>query len=181
VSGADINDPQVIRDFRAQLAKFAQVCANALGARAGELGRMHEWLRGEQLPHWKHQAFKREEAYQNARRLWLQAESDVAGSPGSRGPKKPSSYEEKLEMDKARRLRDEAEEKLANVKRWVARLDHEAGPLIQSCHSRALELEEKCRGALLQLDRMAERVQDYLDLPSASLAPPAPAPREGGA
>lgn len=172
MTAARVTGPEVIDGFRPHLATFLKACTAALGARAGELGRLHDWLRGEQLPHWKRETIRREEAYQEARRLWLQAQADVAAGSDGRGPGRAGSHEERLAMDQARRRRDEAEEKLAQVKRWVMRLDQEGGPLVQECLVHDLELRERCTRALTQLERMADRVQDYLDIPSATGAPP---------
>ena len=194
MSRADISGPEVIRGFRANLHAFAATTAAVLGSHGNDLRRTYDWLRSEQLPHWKRLALRREELYQNARRLWLQAEDEVAASATSRGPGKPSSLEERIDMDKARRLRDEAEEKLALIRRWVARLDHEAGPLIAQCQGHGLDLHERCSKALATLDRLADRLQSYLDLPTSTGAglprsagpgapssdPPAPGAAPGG-
>jgi hypothetical protein len=168
MTSANISDPEVIRTFRAHLAVFLKMCSAALGSRASELNRTRDWLRGEQLMHWKNQAMRREEAYQNARRLWLEAEAAVTEGMHGRGPGKPSSIEERIDMDRARRRRDEAEEKLALVRRWLVRLDQEGEPLMHACQGHDFDLRERGALALAQLDRLAERVQTYLDLPASA-------------
>jgi hypothetical protein len=176
VSAANVQDPQVIRELREQLATFLRAAAAALGGRANELARMRDWLRGEQQSQWKRELVKREEAFQVARRQWLEAEAEVTNPMNSRGPRRASSMEERVVMDRARRRRDEAEEKLATVRRCLIRLDQECEPLVQQCQSIDLALRDLGDKALHRLERMADRVQDYLDAATApALAPMAPA------
>ncbi len=181
MTSANISDPEVIRTFRTQLASFLKLCSAALSARASELNRTRDWLRGEQLPYWKGQSFRREEAFQNARRQWLEAEAAVTEGMRSRGPGKPSSIEERIEMDRARRRRDEADEKLALVKRWLVRLDQEGEPLMHQCQGHDFDLRDRGVAALGQLQRLAERVQTYLDLPTGGGVGMPPPPGAGGA
>jgi len=116
---------------------------------------------------------KREEVYQVARRQFLSAEAEVVNAAHTRGPSRASSMEERIVMDKARRRRDEAEEKLATVKRSLIRIDQECEPLVQTCQSIDLALRDMGEKALNRLERMADRVQEYLDITTA--APLAPA------
>jgi len=173
MSSANLNDPQVIRDLREHFAHFLRSAGAALGGRANELSRMRDWLRGEQLATWKREVVKREEVYQVARRQFLSAEAEVVNAAHTRGPSRASSMEERIVMDKARRRRDEAEEKLATVKRSLIRIDQECEPLVQTCQSIDLALRDMGEKALNRLERMADRVQEYLDITTA--APLAPA------
>ncbi len=170
MSGANISDPEVIRIFRRRLAAFQQTCSAALGGSAGDFVRVQDWLQSDQQGHWKKQIAKREELYQAARRTWLDAEAEVRASHNSRGIDKQSSMEERLLMERARRSRDEAEEKLAVVRRWLIRLGQECGPLIHQCRDHDLALHDMSDKAVARLDQLADRVETYLALPS-SIAP----------
>lgn len=187
MSGANIADPEVIRIFRRRLLAFQQTCTAALGGSAGDFVRVQDWLQSDQQGYWKKQIGKREELYQAARRTWLDAEAEVRASHNSRGIDKQSSMEERLLMERARRSRDEAEEKLAIVRRWLIRLGQECGPLIHQCRDHDLALHDMSAKAVARLDQLADRVETYLDLPSstAPLAPSSPAasesPSTGGA
>jgi hypothetical protein len=168
MSSANISDPQIIRDFRARMTTFMEICESALSGSASELSRVRDWLRADQQSFWKKQVIKREEVYQTARRLWLEAEGDASGGINKRAPAKPSSMEERITMDRARRHRDEAEEKLTLVRRWLLRLDQDGEPLVHQCQSHDLSLRDQCRHAIAQLDRLADQVHAYLDLPATT-------------
>ncbi len=172
MSGIDLIDPEVIRTFRARLAVFVGICGSALGSRASELNRTRDWLRGEQLPHWRRQLIRREELFQQARRAWLDAESEVSDQMSTRGPRKPSSIEERVAMERARRLRDEADERLETIRRWLLRLDQDGDPLLLACQGHECDLRDRGVRALARLDALSERVDDYLAIATTTPAPP---------
>ena len=161
MSAADLSDPEVIRGFRQQLAGFLANTAAAISGSDREVTRVLDWLRSDQQAHWKRQIRVREEAYQAARRVWLDAESEVRASHNSRGVERQSSIEERLAMDKARRSRDEAEERLALVRRWLIRLEQECAPLVHQCRDHDLSLRDLGGRAVRELDRLAERIDAY--------------------
>ena len=161
MSGADISDPEAIRIFRFQLNKFLQSCATALSGSDTELGKVTDWLRVEQQAHWKKQIRVREEAYQEARRVWLAAENDVKYGQNSRGPAKHSSIDERVMMDKARRKRDEAEERLALVRKWLLKVEQDGAPLVHQCTDHDLALRDLGNKALAQLDRLSAALDTY--------------------
>jgi hypothetical protein len=165
---ADLRDPGVLRDL-ANAGQAAQSnIGNALDAAVAELARVLEWLRGEQLAHWKRQLARREECFQEAKRAWIAAEGEVRRAPHSRGPAKHSSWDERKAMDKARAARDEADEKLVAVRRWILRLEQEGHPLALACRSHHLALREQSQAVQQRLRSMSEAVHDYL---AATLPP----------
>lgn len=165
MSRADLADVQVIRDFRLKLAAFVQATGASLGGSDADLRRVQDWMQGEQLPHWKRQLREREDAYQSARRAWLEAENDVRGGMNSRGPQKPSSTEERVLMQKALRRRDEAEEKLASIKRWMIRIEQDCSPLLHQCRDHDLALRELGERALTKLDQLSTDIDTYTSSP----------------
>jgi hypothetical protein len=161
MSGANIADAGVIRDFRHKLAGFVTATGAALGGSDADLRRVQEWMQQEQLPHWKRQLRDREDAFQQARRAWLEAENEVRGGMNSRGPQKPSSTEERVAMQKAQRSRDEAEEKLAHIRRWILRIEQDCSPLLHQCRDHDLALRELGERALAKLDKLANEIDTY--------------------
>ena len=161
MSRADLADAQVIRDFRLKLAAFVKATGASLGGSDADLRRVQDWMQGEQLPFWKRQLREREDVYQHARRAWLEAENDVRGGMNSRGPQKPSSTDERLVMQKALRRRDEAEEKLASIKRWMIRIEQDCSPLLHQCRDHDLALREMGERALTKLSQLATDIDTY--------------------
>ena len=164
MSGADLSDPAVIAAFRVRLIAFLQSGASAIGGGANDLSRALDWLRGEQLAHWKRLLREREEVYQAARRVWSDAEADVRTSGQTRGPRKDSSFEERLTMDKARKRRDEAEEKMEAIRRCLIRLERDGAGLVHRCRGHDLALQHKGAKAVARLDQLLEKVGDYLSV-----------------
>ncbi len=176
MSSADVRDPQVLHDFRMALARFRKTCDSSLGGHATELARVKDFLRTDLAPHWKRQVNQREEAYQAARRAFLEAEGDIRDAATRRGAAgKQSSIDERIAMDKARRRREEAEEKIVLIGKSMLRLDKEGDALVAQCNGHQLELSEVLAGAISRLDQMHDRILDYLDAsrPSGAAAPSA--------
>ena len=143
---------------------------------------MKDQLRGETLQHWKRQVVRREEEYQAARRIFLEVESDMRDAERRRGPAKQSSVDERVAMDKARRRREEAEEKVAAILRWLVRLDHDGAALSAQCLGHQLDLRELCQRGLHRLDLLYDRVSTYLDAAArgaSEAAGPAATPSAG--
>ena len=172
MSSADVRDPLVIHDFRMALARFRKTCDSSLGGHATELARVKDLLRTDLAPHWKRQVTSREEAYQAARRAYLEAEGDIRDSESRRGAAgKQSSIDERIAMDKARRRREEAEEKVVHIGKCIMRLDKEGDALIAQCNSHQLALSEVLSSAISRLDQMHDRILDYLDASKAGSGP----------
>jgi hypothetical protein len=165
---ADLSDPGVIRAFRASLARFQQRVESALDGAPAQLGKTQEMLRLELGPYWKKELSRRQEAYSEARRRWLEAEEDVRAN-GRRGAiDKASTADERREMNKALRRCEEAEGKLAEVKTWLARLDGDGKDLLARVRDHQLTLHDLSRGAVIKLDQMATLVDEYLQRPGGT-------------
>ncbi|HYE05820.1 MAG TPA: hypothetical protein VEL07_09925 [Planctomycetota bacterium] len=168
MSGVDLARHDVIRDFRAQLARFLHAGATALGGAGGELHRVRDWLWSVQRPYWRNQLRHRHEAYVVARRAWLDAEVEVRQAAGGRGARRQDATEERFAMERARRARDQAEERVATVRAWLARLERDGAPLAHACQGHDLALARAGAQALAQLERLAAHVDAYLALPASA-------------
>ena len=163
MSTARLSDPELLRTFRSRFAEILAEGHAALGGGGNDVVRIEDWLRSDQQAYWKRQIRDREEAYQTARREWLVAEAEV-NAPTSRGPRRERSIEERLAMDKARRRRDEAEEKLEVVRKWLLRIERDCAPLVHVCRSSDLALHELGAKADRRLGELIAGVEEYLAL-----------------
>jgi hypothetical protein len=153
---ANISSPDVIKRFRSHFVKFDETCRNALESIHSDVGRVQDWLRREQATHWKHQLRKREDMVEKARREYMQARHD-------RGPtRKQSCVDEKKALERAMKLKEEAEEKLRAVKKWTMTIDHKAGKALGPCVSLSSTLSKLTPKALARLDQMLDSLDDYL-------------------
>lgn len=176
--GADVRDPEALTELRLAFARFLRTCDGALGGYTSELARVRELLRSEVLTHWRRQVTKHEEVFQEARRQYLEAEQDMRDAEHRRGAAgKQSAIDERLVMDRARRRREEAEAKLALTRTWLLRLDRDGEAAASVCQAQVLGLRERTAEAIARLERLHERLMDYLDIShgSAAMATPAPA------
>src|SRR5438445_7546515 len=109
---------EALEEFRAALDHFVEIGKDALGANDMEVQRAAGWL-DEQLKHWQKELRVRQEelivAKNNLRRRQM---IKFNGRP-------PDCTEQEEAFEKAQRRLREAEEKLANCKRWAPLLQRE--------------------------------------------------------
>ena len=165
---ADLADPAIIREFRQRLARFQQQVAAAMDGAPTALERAIDQLRNELAPRWKKELGRRQELYTEARRKWVEAEEEVRAG-GRRGQvDRTSAADEQRDMNKAQRRCEEAEEKLKLIRTWLFRLDGDGKDLLAHCRDHDLALQDLTGKALVQLDRLADRVDDYLQRGASS-------------
>ena len=155
-SAANISSPDVIRKFRSQFVTFDSDCRRALEGARSDVSRIQEWLRREQLSFWQKELRRREELTEQARRDYLSA----CHRDGFAG--KQSSVDEKKALDRALRLKAEAEQKLRAVKRWLLHIEREATNISGACLSLSAMLDTATPQALARLDEMLDRLDEYL-------------------
>ena len=159
---ANLADPALIRDFRARLLRFRQLADATMAGAPTVLERSLDHLRSDLTPRWKKELGRRQELYTEARRRYLEAEADVKAN-GRRGAvDRTSAADEQRGMNRARRRCEEAEEKLALIRTWQTRLEGDGKDLLARCRDHDLAIQELSGKALAQLDRLADRVDDYL-------------------
>ena len=153
---ANISSPDVIRKFRSQFVAFDSEARRALESSRSDTSGVQEWLRREQLAYWQRTLRKREELVEQARRDYLNA-SHQDGFAG-----KQSSVDEKKALERALRLKAEAEQKLRAVKRWLMHIEREVANVSGACLCLAAMLDTTTPQALARLDGMLDRLDEYL-------------------
>lgn len=162
---AHIDSPDVLKHFRERFVKFDAECRQALSSVAGDVSQVSEWLRREQLAHWKRELQRRDEKVLQARLDYIRATQE------DKYHRKVSGVDEKKALEKAMRMKQEAEQKIEKVKKWILTLDQKTSKLLLPCASFASHLERTTPVALGRLDRMMDKLDDYLR--------PSAAPQEG--
>ncbi|HAT10076.1 MAG TPA: hypothetical protein DCS97_05680 [Planctomycetes bacterium] len=162
MAAADLADPTIIRDFRLRVLRFQQQVAGALASAPNVLSRTQETLRLELAPRWKKELLRRQDAYAEARRKWLDAENEVRAK-GQRGQvERASSIDERRDMLKAQRRCEEVEAKLAAIVKWTARLDGDGKDLLARCRDHDQAIHDQSLKASAQLERLLDRIDEYL-------------------
>lgn len=152
---ARIDSPEVIREFRKRFVTFDQAARQSLQGVDSDLKSTLSWLGTEQRMHWKQQVRKREEAVNLALRELNQCRM------GTSYGKKSSCIDEQKALEKARRLKEEAERKIEVVTRWTHLLQQKAGKLRGPCIALSILLDGLTPRALARLDRMLDNLEEY--------------------
>ena len=162
-----VEEFEVFGQFRAALLKFAQAADSALTNVEAEISSTRTWLENEQRTYWENQLRKRTEAVSKARDAVRQKKlyKDVAGHT-------PNAIEEEKALRKCMLACEEAQQKIEAVRKWVPRLEREAGLYRGGVAHLSRTLSDDIPRAVALLDRLAATLEQYVQIE----APAAPAP-----
>src|SRR5688500_13550440 len=117
---ARVESIEAIANFKRALYKFAEAANSALTDAEADVVGVHRWLEPAQRVHWQNNVRKAtervargEEALRHKRIF-----KDASG-------RTPSAVDEEKALAKAKRMKEHAEEKLENVRRYTPRLARE--------------------------------------------------------
>ena len=170
---ARVDSVEALKAFRIALCKFAETVRIGLSEAESELHRTAIWLRQDQQTYWKGQVQKRRELVTRAK-IALAQKRDQKTPLGGRY----SCVDEERALAAAVRRFEEAEQKLANVRRWMRQLDEEAFNYKGVTQGLQEAVDHGIPVALAQLDTMLEALGAYLSLvtPVSESVSPATAP-----
>jgi hypothetical protein len=170
---ADVRSIDALREWHAALATYSAGLADALAGVDMEIRRAHDWL-GEQLSRWQNAVRECEEEVVQAK-----AELSARKFPGWDGREPDTTVQEKA-VRKAKAKKEHAEDQVALVRSWMARLPK----LVDEAYtgpSRRLGnmLEADLPKALAALVRQVGALDSYAGVrpdfaPGPSLSAPAP-------
>ena len=161
---AYIDSPDVIKELRRHYTAFDQAARNALMGCSSDVRSTVEWLKTEQRSYWSAQLRKRDEELNAA-----QSEHSQAKWASGRGDLRTSGVEELRALQRAKRRKEEVEQKLQVIQRWAGLLDPQVRKLMGPVHALSILLDKNTPRILARLDQMLENLQEYLR----------PAPTEG--
>lgn len=174
---ANVRSVEAIHDFKVAMTNFAEDARNALSATEMEVRRTRDWLQREQLGYWQAQVKRCNEQLSTARTELHRRRLSQQGSDAV------SDADQKENVRIAQRRLEEAEQKVALVKRWVPILDH----AITEYHASSQPLGDRLTGAMMNslalLQRTVVTLESYAAMvaPSAEPAPASPGPRSSPA
>lgn len=164
---ARIDDIEALKLFRRALWKFAETANVALGDAESEVQRVLLWLETEQRSYWEHQLRLRYEAVMKAKDA-LRQKKLFKDSTG----KYPSAVDEEKAVALAQRRLEEAEQKVAAIRRYIPRLQRELQLYKGSVQRFATTVQVDVPSAVHTLDRVTSKLEEYVAL---SLEVPEPA------
>jgi hypothetical protein len=170
---ARIDDIESLKLFRRALWKFAETANVALGDAESEMQRVLLWLETEQRSYWQHQHRLRQDALMKAKDA-LRQKKLFKDSTG----KYPSAVDEEKAVALAQRKLDEAEQKIAAIRRYVPLLRREIQMYKGSVQRFATTVQVDVPSAVHTLDRVTAKLEEYVAL---SLQPDGPAAAGAGA
>ncbi len=162
---ARVESIEKLKDLRVALVVFIDSARAGLLEAEAEIQRADMWLKNDQLRYWKSQIMTRNEMVTRAKIALSQKKLTHTPLGGHY-----SCVDEEKALQLARRRLEEAETKLANVKRWGRRLDEEVFEYKGQVQSLARTIESDLPGAAIELDRMIEALGSYARLQAAASA-----------
>jgi hypothetical protein len=148
---ARIDSPDLIKDFRNRFIVFDSECKRALDGIRSDVTRTVAWLKSEQTSYWKQQYRKREEMLRRAKEAYRQA----------RFGNDRSCIDEQKAVKKAERMRDEAEQKIRLVRKWIQQIESKSGPMLGPCMRLSSQLADLAPKGVARLDTMIDSLDAY--------------------
>ena len=169
--GARVESVEVMRGLKVALLKFQEAASTALGDAESEMGRMMMWLTTEQDSHWRHQIRKREEIVMRCKEAVRMKKifKDATG-------RQQSAIEEEKALKLAMRNLEEAQQKLAAVRKWARVLPKEIELYKGSVQRFATTVQSEIPVAAGHLEKLASKLDAYVSL---RVAEPAGASGDG--
>lgn len=163
---AKVESIEALAAFRGSLCKFSESVEGGLQEAESELQRTTSWLKNEQLGYWKDQIRKRAEWVLQAKHA-LNRKKLYKTPTGGRY----STVDEEKALKIAKMRHEESEQKFANVRRWMGRLEKEV--ILYKGQVNALR-QAAATGipkAVAHLDRLVGSLEAYVSLTAPDSAP----------
>ncbi len=158
-SGAGVYDFDALDQFRVAMLLFREEALQALDEAALHAAKTTEWLKGEQVNHWRAEIRAREDRLVEAKLDLHRARSATIDPQHT-----PSCLQEQKAVERALRELDVARAALEAVRRWIPVVERAAdefrthiAPLVNDLNS------ENARWAMF-LRHLVQRLHEYLDI-----------------
>lgn len=157
---AQITSVEAIEAFRAELILYLSRARPALEEVSGEIVRARVWLQNDQRRFWENELRLRSKKLEQAQQELLNA--------------RLSSFQEstslqQMAVNRWKRAVEEAEQKLAKLKKWDRELDSRAEPLVKQVEQLHNFLSGEMPKAIAHLAQTVKTLEAYADV-----APPPP-------
>jgi len=169
MSEARVESIDAIKAFRRAWLKFAEVANVALTEAEADAHETFRWLETEQRSFWANQVRKStdlvsrcEEALRHKRIF-----KDAAG-------RTPSAVDEEKALARAKRMKETAEEKLENVRRYTPRVGREIMLFKGQIQRLATFLGADIPTAAAKLDKITDTLERYVALQGSETSPITP-------
>lgn len=151
---ARVGSIDALEAFRAGLIRYTERARRALDDVTGEVRRTRGWLETEQRQKWENE-------YRRRARALEQAEQELYSARMS--SLKNDKSAQQMAVNKARRRLQEAEEKLAVIKRWRQAYDQRVEALSKQLESLHDTLSRQMPKGVVALTNSIRLLQDYAE------------------
>jgi hypothetical protein len=160
---ARVDSLDSLQALKVALVKFAEAASVALADAESEISRTMNWLENEQTAHWKTQIRKRQQLVERCKEALRQKKlfPDALGRP-------QSTFDEEKAVRKAVAMLEEAEQKLANTRKYVTVMRREQQNYKGGVQRFYTCVEADVPGAVAQLSGMLATLKAYVATGPAS-------------
>jgi hypothetical protein len=175
---AKVESIEAIANFKRALFKFAEAANAALTDAEADMVGVHRWLDHEQRVYWQNNVRKATELVSRCEDALRQKRifKDASG-------RTPSAVDEEKALARAKKMKEHAEDRLENVKRYAPRLAREIMLYKGQVQRFATFVASDIPGAAAKLDKMVDSLEAYVNLAAsdASIPTSAAQPAAGAA
>jgi hypothetical protein len=154
---ARVLDLKSIEKFKGSLAEFGDTVKIALIEADSEIGRAIVWLDRDRIQHWRRQILKRQELVTRAKGALYRKQMQ-----GSEKDGRPSVVDEKIELARAKKHLQSAEERLQHTKAWRNRLEREYALYKGQTQALSGVAERSVPMAVALLGKILEHLEAYV-------------------
>ena len=158
-NSARVDSIDTLRTFRVALIKFGEEANGALASAEAEMQRMVGWLERDQMSFWTFQIRKRQEALGRAQEA-LRMKKLFPDASG----RFPTPIDEEKAVRRCKAALEEAEEKLANCKKYARVLQKEIMNYKGGVQRFSSWVHVEVPGAVARIDRMVGKLEAYVAL-----------------
>ncbi|HEX8322327.1 MAG TPA: hypothetical protein VF595_00315 [Tepidisphaeraceae bacterium] len=169
--GAKVQDIDAIRSFRAAMVKFIESSNAALGDAEAEITRRLSWCEGEQSTFWQGQIRKLTDIISQLKEA-IRMKKLFKDSSG----RTQSAFDEEKKLRAAQARMEQAEQKLANCRRWAKQLQREHLMYRGGVQRLQTLLSSDLVNSVATLDAVVVQLDAYLSGGAPSLATSEAAP-----
>ena len=165
---AKVTSTDALELFRSNLILFLHKAHQSLDDVTGEVGRTRQWLQHDQRVHWENEFRKRSRALD-------QAEQELMTVRLAK-THETALLVRQAAVNKAKRAKEEAEEKLRCVKKWAQNYEGCADPIVKRLESLRQLLDTDMPKALGYLVNVQRTLAAYASSPMGETVTAAPLP-----
>ncbi len=162
---AHVTSVDALEAFRSSLILYRSKARPTLEEVAAEVNRTRNWLEHDQRRHWEHEAKRRHKELEEARQALFSANLTNL---------REATTAEIVAVGRAKRAVEEAEAKLAMIKKWSREFDTRLGGLVKQLQSLEANLANDVPKAIAYLTEAIKTLAAYAETnPTVGLQPTA--------